>query len=125
MWSSKARLGKRKGLFQYSQDKRIWKVISHGLNELNEFNPWLILTQVEAYLDPHRDVDGCAILHAGPEPPFLDGIDRILVETEAKTPYDVNQIDESIFSDKRFKNHSSLEASFPRFFGIFRIDAIN
>jgi hypothetical protein len=25
MWSSKARLGKRKGLFQYSQDKRIWK----------------------------------------------------------------------------------------------------
>ena len=44
MWSSKARLGKRKGQSQYSQDIAFWKQkeISHGLNSFNSFNPCLI-----------------------------------------------------------------------------------
>jgi hypothetical protein len=95
------------------------------LNELNEFNPWLVLTEVETDLDSHGDIDWSAILHAGPEPPFLDGIDRILVETEAETSHHVNEIDESIFSNQSFENHGALEARFPGFFGIFRVNAID
>jgi hypothetical protein len=92
---------------------------------LNEFNPWLILTEVETDLDSQRDIDGSAILRAGPESPLLDSIDGILVETEAKTPYDVNEIDESVFSDKGLKNHNSLEPGLPGFLRILRVNAID
>src|SRR5262245_47752257 len=88
-------------------------------------NSLCFLTNVEADLDVYRNVHRPAVPRGRPEAPFLESLDSVLVQTEAETSNQMDDIDGAVFPHDNLKQNRALISRLASFFRILRIDAVD
>src|SRR5262245_42225074 len=83
------------------------------------------LPQVEPYLDIQRGIHRHTILHCRTEAPFLECLNRVLIQTEAEAADEVNHIDLPVSPDNGLEHDGALISRPPGFLGILGFNTID
>src|SRR5262245_59030736 len=83
----------------------------------------LCLPEVEIHFNIQRHINRYAIPHAWLEPPLLQCLDRVFIQTKPEAADDAQDIYCAVSFDDCFKNDRALISCFPRFFRVLRLHA--
>ena len=79
------------------------------------------LSEVEIDFDIEGDVHWGAVSHSGPELPFLQGLNRVLVESESQAANNSKDVDCAVPPHDGFEDDSALVSRLACFFGVLWI----
>src|SRR5580700_7722966 len=82
----------------------------------------VVLQQPKVYLNGCDHWNRSAVLHAGPELPFRNRFEGLLIQAQPERPADFHLLGQAVLVHYKLEDHRSLPLGFSRFFRILRLN---